>query len=150
MKFQSIKIEKSKNSDIQKIILFLKLLLQLKGHIEIITLHEKKFFHFIFILCTKRKKHLEMPLGSLQRGTSKPQLRTISYHNSDTKIGHFLSIVFKDDKTYFINDSSAKTKCPTRLNNETIGKKKLNFFFMKELMMMTLMPAWINGYVLMI
>ena len=57
------------------------------------------------------------------------QLRGISYHNSDTKIGHFLSIVFKDNKTYFINDSFGKTNCPTRLNDDVIETKADVLFY---------------------
>ena len=59
------------------------------------------------------------------------QLRGICYHNSDVKIGHFLSIVFKNDTVFFINDASVKTNCPTRLNNETIENKADLLFYEK-------------------
>lgn len=59
------------------------------------------------------------------------KLQGISYHNSDIKIGHFLSIVFKNDMIYFINDDSVKTSCPTRLKDETIEKKSDVLFYEK-------------------
>lgn len=65
----------------------------------------------------------------IEIGANVFKLRGIVYHNSDSEIGHSLSIVSKNENIYFINDKKVKINCPKCLNDEILEKKADLLFY---------------------
>ena len=55
------------------------------------------------------------------------QLSGIVYHNNNSPLGHFLSIIFQDNVVYFINNSNVSKNIPNKLNEDITKKADLLF-----------------------